>query len=310
MSLRLPDKWIWDSWFVRDGDTFHVFYLHASRALGNADLRHVHPIVGHATSTDLTNWTVVRDALIVSEPPAFDDFTTWTGSVVRDDDGLWWMFYTGTDSVGRGARQTIGAATSRDLMTWNKLSTTAMVTADPRWYREYDRDGDQAWRDPWVFRFPGDPEWHMLITAQSKDAPEDDRGVMAHATSPNLHDWTVQPPLSSPGAGFDHLEVFQFEVVDGVPVVLFCCDLDKLRGDRRVSGDGVFSCVVNADLSDIDFRKTVLFDDTIYAARLVQDHSGDWFLIGFINYRDGEFVGELSDPIPVTADPVLGIVRR
>lgn len=310
MALTLPDKWVWDSWFVRDGDTFHAFYLHASRALGNPDLRHIHPIVGHAVSTDLTNWTVVRDAIIVSEPPAFDDFTTWTGSIVRDDDGLWWMFYTGTDSVGRDKRQTIGAATSTDLLTWDKVSTEPLVTADPTWYEQFDRDGYQSWRDPWVFRFPGNPEWQMLITARSNDAPEDDRGVMGHATSPNLRDWTVRPPLSSPGSGFDHLEVFQFEIVDGVPVVLFCCDLDKLRGDRRVSDDGVFSCVVNADLSDIDFRNSILFDDSVYAARLIQNAAGEWFLIGFVNRPNGEFVGELSDPIPVTADPVRGIVRR
>jgi len=310
MVLRLPDKWIWDSWFVRDGDTFHALYLHASRALGNPDLRHVHPMVGHAISKDLTNWEVVRDALIVSEPPAFDSYTTWTGSVVRDDDGVWWMFYTGTDIDAKGNRQTIGAATSRDLMTWEKLSTKPMVVADPTWYEEFERDGEQSWRDPWVFQFPGDPEWHMLITARGLGEHENGRGVMGHATSPNLHDWTVQPPLSAPGAGFDHLEVFQFEVVDGVPVVLFCCDLDKLRGDRRTSDDGVFSCVVNADLSDVDFCNSVLFDDTIYAARLIQDQHGEWFIIGFVNHPNGEFVGELCDPIPVTADPVLGVIRR
>jgi beta-fructofuranosidase len=32
--------------------------------------------------------------------------------------------------------------------------------------------------------------------------------------------------------------------------------------------------------------------------------------MGFINEVDGKFVGELSDPIPVTADPVLGIIPR
>ena len=35
-----------------------------------------------------------------------------------------------------------------------------------------------------------------------------------------------------------------------------------------------------------------------------------WVLIGFVNHPDGEFVGELSDPIPVTADPVRGLIRR
>lgn len=309
MVLRLPDKWVWDSWFVRDGDTFHAYYLHASRALGNPDLRHVHPIVGHATSTDMVNWTIQRDALIVSEPPAFDDFTTWTGSIIKDDNGLWWMFYTGTSQNGKDRNQTIGAATSTDLTVWDKVSTEPLVVADPAWYESFDVDGYQSWRDPWVFRFPGESRWHMLITARSNHGPDDDRGVMGHAVSDDLRTWTVLPPLSEPGAGFHHLEVFQFEIVDGVPIILFCCDLDKMRGDRRVSGDGVFSLAVNADLSDIDFRKSVLFDDSIYASRLVHTDDG-WVLIGFVNYRDGEFVGELCDPIPVTADPVRGLVRR
>jgi beta-fructofuranosidase len=30
--------------------------------------------------------------------------------------------------------------------------------------------------------------------------------------------------------------------------------------------------------------------------------------MGFINEVDGQFVGELTDPIPVTADPVRGLV--
>ena len=65
MALRLEDKWIWDSWYAFDGERYHAFYLHASRALGDPVRRHRHPIIGHAVSDDLTNWTVVRDALIV-----------------------------------------------------------------------------------------------------------------------------------------------------------------------------------------------------------------------------------------------------
>jgi hypothetical protein len=88
MALRLEDKWIWDSWYVFDGQRYHAFYLHASRALGDPVRRHRHPIIGHAVSDDLTNWTVVRDAIIVSDSPAFDSWTTWTGSVIRDDNGV------------------------------------------------------------------------------------------------------------------------------------------------------------------------------------------------------------------------------
>ncbi|MDO8336947.1 MAG: glycosyl hydrolase family 32 [Microcella sp.] len=314
MALRLPDKWIWDSWYVFDGTRHHAFYLHASRALGDPERRHRHPIVGHAVSDDLVTWTVVRDALIVSESPAFDSYTTWTGSVVRDDDGVWWMFYTGTSREDGGDVQSIGAARSTDLETWTKVSTEALVTADPRHYERLDLElwHDEAWRDPWVFRFADESTWHMLITARANAGDPRSRGVMGHATSDDLLNWTVQPPLSPPGQGFGQLEVFQFEIVDGVPIVLFCCGWreyapDRLEREGRVSG--TFSVVCGERLDDLDFTRAERFDE-IYAGRLVHDPVSGWHLIGFIDHVDGEFVGELCDPIPVTADPVRGLVRR
>jgi beta-fructofuranosidase len=68
---------------------------------------------------------------------------------------------------------------------------------------------------------------------------------------------------------------------------------------------------VAQDLSDVDFNRAVMFPDTtLYAARLVKDQNGGWNLIAFINYVNGEFLGELCDPIPVTADPIKGLVPR
>jgi beta-fructofuranosidase len=315
MSLQLPDKWIWDSWYLQDDGVTHAFYLHASKALGNPDRRHRHPIVGHAVSRDLTNWTVVQDALIISDAPAFDDGTTWTGSVVQDDDGLWWMFYTGTSRAEETMVQRVGAATSPDLLTWTKVSTDALVEADPAWYEKLDLSlwHDEAWRDPWVFRFPGESTWQMLITARAAAGDPRVRGVLGHATSENLVDWTVQPPLSQPGQGFGQLEVFQFEIVDGVPILLFCCGVAELSPERRAAGEvgGVYSVAVDSRLEQVDFSGSVLFDRTdLYAARLLQDADGGWALLGFVNMVDGEFVGTLSDPIPVTADPVRGLVHR
>jgi beta-fructofuranosidase len=315
MSLQLPDKWIWDSWYVQENGLTHAFYLHASRALGDADRRHRHPIVGHAVSTDLVDWTVVEDALIVSDPGAFDDGTTWTGSVVRADDGVWWMFYTGTSRAEDSTVQRIGAATSTDLMRWDKVSRDALVEADPEHYELLDLDvwHDQAWRDPWVFRFPGEATWQMLVTARANAGDPLERGVLGHATSENLTDWTVQPPLSDPGQGFGQLEVFQFEVVDGVPVLLFCCGYAELSPARQEAGEvgGVYSVPVDARLEHVDFSTATLFPRTdLYAARLVRDIEGGWVLLAFVNVVDGAFVGTLSDPVPVTADPVLGLVPR
>ena len=316
MALRLEDKWIWDSWYAFDGERYHAFYLHASRALGDPVRRHRNPIVGHAVSDDLTNWTVVRDALIVSDSPAFDSWTTWTGSVIRDDNGLWWMFYTGTSREDGGDVQTIGGATSTDLMEWTKLSSEPMVSADARWYEKLDKTiwHDEAWRDPWVFRFENDPStWHMLVTARANHGDPATRGVLGHATSTDLLKWDVRPPLSSPGQGFGQLEVFQFELVDGVPVLVFCCGWRELSAERRAEfgeRDATYSVAVSADLTEVDFNRAKAFEDPlVYAARIIKGKDG-WYLIGFVNEVDGQFVGELCDPVPVSATVEAGLVRR
>ncbi|MEN9714564.1 MAG: hypothetical protein RJA35_31 [Actinomycetota bacterium] len=336
MALELPDKWIWDSWYVFDGERHHAFYLHASRALGDPVRRHRHPIIGHAISDDLTNWNVVRDALIVSdEPEAFDSWTTWTGSVVRAEDGKWWMYYTGTSRADGGDVQTVGAATSDDLLVWEKVSARPLVSADATWYEKLNQPEwhDEAWRDPWVFRFPagvntgaaavGVPEgadpsavWHMLVTARANaGGPVRTRGVLGHATSTDMLNWTVQPPLSKPDQGFGQLEVFQFEIVDGVPILFFCCGWRELSPERLAQfgeRDATYSVAVNADLTGIDFNKAKAFEhNLVYAARLVQGRDGGWNVIGFDNYdADGGFIGRLCDPIPVTASASQGIIAK
>ncbi|MEY4741583.1 MAG: hypothetical protein RL672_333 [Actinomycetota bacterium] len=323
MALKLPGQWVWDSWYAFDGQNHHAFYLQASRALGDPNRRHRNTSVGHAISSDLTNWTVVADAIATSESPAFDSWTTWTGSVLRHE-GKWFMFYTGTSREDAGQRQTVGLATSDDLLTWAKYEPetgagTPLVAADPRWYQTLAGGFDlEPFRDPWVFRFSDDAgqphgDWHMLTTANSVESRTGHQdGVMAHATSSDLLHWTVQPPLSAPQQGFGETEVFQFEMVDGVPIVLFCCGpvwLHQSRLDRGERG-GVYSLSVAPDLSDVDFNRAVLFDAPgLYASRLVKGSEG-WNLIGFWDAPNGSFVGELSDPIPVTADPVLGLIRR
>ncbi|HEV2929093.1 MAG TPA: hypothetical protein VGW74_10410, partial [Propionibacteriaceae bacterium] len=118
--LRLPGAWVWDFWLADDGDRYHLFFLFASRALQDERRRHHRAAIGHAVSDDLRTWVQVGDVLAASDPPAFDDLATWTGSVVRGPDGGWSLFYTGVTLVDDKIRQTIGAATSTDLEVWHK----------------------------------------------------------------------------------------------------------------------------------------------------------------------------------------------
>jgi beta-fructofuranosidase len=315
MTLKLPGQWVWDSWFAFDGEHHHAFYLQASRALGDPDRRHRNTSVGHAVSKDLKNWTVVADALTPSEAPAPDSWTTWTGSVVRQADGTWRMFYTGTSREDAGKRQTVCAATSPDLVNWTKVATLPVIAADSRWYATL-QDGFEyeAFRDPWVFQMAGETGWTMLVTAELKESVNPrQRAAMAVAKSPDLINWELQPPTSKPDQGFSETEVFQYEVVDGVPILLFCTAGPNISEERRAAGElgGVYSLPVREDLEDIDFDLATLFPDTsLYASRLIQGVDGGWNLIAFKNYVDGKFVGELCDPIPVTADPILGLVPK
>ncbi|MGW4465006.1 glycoside hydrolase family 68 protein [Micromonospora sp. NPDC004704] len=296
--LRLPDHWVWDSWYVQDDDgRWHAFFLRASRALRDPNRRHQRATIGHAVSTDLRDWTLVADALVPADSPGWDDLATWTGCTVRGPDGRWHMFYTGVSRAEDGLVQRIGRAVSDDLTTWHRHGTEPVVEADPTWYELLDRDMwyEQAWRDPWVFADPSGDGWHMLVTARANQGPASERGVVGHATSPDLVTWTARPPLSTP-AGFGHLEVPQVAVVDGQPVLLFCTNAvaDPRLGDQRIWVVDAPSVRGPWDIS----RAQPVAHPHLYAPRLVPDGDRGWALIGFLDHVDGTFVGEITDPVP------------
>jgi len=306
--LKLPDAWLWDFWFARQGDVHHVFYLQASRALQDPDRRHLRACIGHSTSTDLRSWTRQPDALVHGDAPAFDQTATWTGSVVQGPDGRWYLFYTGLERTDRGLRQQIALAISADLTTWERFGDRPVAVADPRWYSGLADSPqpwqDEHWRDPWVFADPGGDGWHMLITARANHGPHDERGVIGHARSRDLLTWTVQPPLTEPGLGFGQLEVPQVAVVDGQAALVFSCLGAELRPRMRQQSPtgGTWAVAVASLTGPYPVQEAVpLTDDSLYSGRLVQDGAGDWQLVAFHNRSaDGRFIGELSDPMPVT----------
>lgn len=303
--LRLADHWVWDSWQAFDGEHHHLFFLRASRALHDPDRRHMRASIGHARSTDLTQWQLLPDALVPADAPAWDDLATWTGSVVRAPDGTWRMFYTGVSRAENGILQRVGVAASDDLVTWHRRPDP-LTEADPRWYEKYDAGVwfDEAWRDPWVLADPGGDGWHMLVTARSREGAPAGRSVIGHATSPDLETWTVRPPLSAP-AGFGQMEVPQVAVVDGKPFLLFCCWPVHMTPERRASwtGGGMWVAPGDSLLGPWDLEHAQTFDHpSLYAARLVERGPDDWVLVGFRDIEEGRFVGEITDPLPVVRD--------
>lgn len=304
--LLLPDSWVWDSWYLDDGERYHAFYLKASRALHDPDRRHHRASIGHAVSHDLGDWTELPDALVPSDGPAFDDLATWTGSTILDADGVAHLFYTGICRATGDRIQRIGHAVSRDLVTWERLDLEP-VEADPRWYETADLLGHSPWRDPWVLRDDVAGGWRMLVTASTSEGSGSGRGCVGTAVSDDLLHWTVEAPLTGP-AGLHQLEVPQTVQVDGQWVLVWCMrdiDLDPraaLPGDGGPAITGTWTAPADGPAGpfDLDSAEPIRVDGC-YAGRVVTDRSGAPVLLSFVDrVADGGFGGWITDPVPLT----------
>ena len=310
--LNLADDWVWDFWLADDEDRFHVFYLHASKSLGDAGRRHRAARIGHAVSTDLRDWEARGDVIDVGARGAFDETATWTGCVVRDEEGVWRMFYTGAgflaDWPDLRNLESVGVATSIDLEQWSK-QPAPVVRADTRWYETLGTSTwpEEAWRDPWVYQDRGDGRWHMLVTARSNHGPVDDRGVIGHAVSDDLLHWTVEEPLAGPNLGFAHLEVPQLlpPSTQTAGAIVFCCSRGALSQRRRDEGGqgGVWLLPLAGDSHASVNRPERLTGESLSSGRIVVDSGGNLALLAVRQLdADGNFLGGLTDPMPLTID--------
>lgn len=290
--LSRTEDWVWDSWYVVEGDTLHAFTLTAPKLLGNPELRHVNARVGHSVSHDGITWTHLQDAIGPSDGDGFDSQATWTGCIVREANE-WHMFYTGIDREHRERRQAIGHAVSLDLHSWTRVATSPIVraTADYALLGNV-HDGSEHFRDPWVFRHDG--SWHMLVTASDPAG----WGTIGHATSPDLMTWDTRSPLVS-NSGFKQLEVTQTICLDGQWVVLFCAAEKDVCRDDVLAGWGTYSAPADGPLGPFHLDRAELFAPNVYAARAVL-FRGQWVLFGFISDgTEAGFDGVISDPLPL-----------
>ncbi len=305
--LELKDKWVWDSWYVEDNGLWHAFFLQADRSLGDPELRHWNVTHGHATSTDLMNWDYKGTVFGPSPDPAFDDFTTWTSFVVKDDSGVWNLFYTGTSKSEDGKFQRIGRATSSDLENWERQGIALDLKGPNSEHYEslnLSRWKDSSLRDPWIIRDPEGDGWLMYFTARSPN-PEDTlaSGAIGLARSNDLTTWTLEPPVFV--GGFGEIEVPSVFQKNGKWYCLFCTTEQFWSEEFRENYDGEGTSGNHYLIADhhlgpwkiapgpfLDGSKTC----DRYAPRWIGKDGRDYY-IACNRGPDDTFEGTLIDPI-------------
>ena len=323
MVIALEKKWIWDSWYVNDGTRWHGFFLQADKSLDDPDLRHFNVSQGHAVSDDLTNWTHLGTCLAPSAEPAWDDYTTWTGSVIQGDDSTWHLFYTGSRHSEDGMYQRIGHATSKDLHSWERVGDGRCLDLTGPAAQYYETEHmvghwhDRAMRDPWVMRDPAGSGWLMFFTARIPDVAEANAGgAIGFAKSPDLMTWTLQPPVFS--GGFGQLEVPQVFRVEEKWYCLFCTSSQHWSEGYRQSNPqspvtGNHYLIADDPRGPWQIAPGPFLDGAEpcrrYAARILETDQG-LRILGFADGGKAQFGGYVMNPEPVVvgADGLLSVV--
>ncbi len=307
--FAITDKWVWDFWFAEEKDTWHMFYLMAPKSLVDPDLRHWNVSIGHAVSRNLFDWEDLGQCFEPSISPSWDDYTTWTGSVIREGTD-WHLFYTGTSKEENGKKQRIGHAISKNLHNWNRVDNGLVLDIDPCHYEEYTPGWwhDRAMRDPYVIKNPREEGWLMYYTARVPGTKEpNEGGAIGLAKSKDLYEWENLPPAFA--GGFGQLEVPQVLEISGNWYCLFTTmkvhwSEEYKKANRQSGVSGTHYLISKNPKGPWKIAPGKFLDGhdpcRRYSGKITK-WGGQYFFLGFHDQDNkNRFIGEISDPIPVS----------
>ena len=308
--LKINDKWVWDFWLANDNNKWYCYFLQADKSLKDPDLRHNNVTQGLATSKDLINWDYYGTVLSPSKKENFDDYTVWTGSILKEN-SKWHYFYTGRNKKEKGVKQRIGHALGNSLYSFERCDNGLALDLDPDIYLEFTENGfwkDQAMRDPWVMKHPKENKYIMAYTARASiDDDPYQCGVIGMAESINLYDWKSSKPLF--GGLFSQLEVPQIFQVNNKWYCLFCNHPEDWSDEFKKNYNGPIRRGTHYLISD-NFDGpweiapgsflTSEAEVELYAGRILQIENNYFFMAFLHDDKDGNFIGEISDPIPLS----------
>ncbi len=319
--LELKDQWIWDFWVTKDSSNiWHCYFLKADKSLGDPNKRHFNVSQGHATSTNLKDWTHLGTTWKPATSEAFDDYTTWTGSVFNFNN-QWHYFYTGTSRKEKGMLQRIGHAIGQDLHHWEKVGDGLALDLDTNLYEEYRPDfwHDRALRDPWVMQHPTLKDtFLMAYTARTPRSDEaNECGAIGLAVSKDLNNWKAIHPLFE--GMFGQLEVPQIFQWKNKWYCTFCVAPEHWSKKYKSTYQGRIVAGTHYLIAD-NFEGpwnvapgpffTSRSQLDLYAGRFIFNQDELLFMAFYHDDEDGNFIGKVSDPflVRVEKDGILTLL--
>lgn len=167
------ETWIGDPMPYYDGEKINIFYLEDLR---DGDVG-FHPW-SLFTTNNFYEYEDVGEVIPYSKNTQDQDLALGTGSVIKDNNGLYHAFYTGHNPKMM-PKEAIMHATSTDLRNWTKVPEDTFLAGD-----QYEGND---FRDPYVIYNEDYKEYWMLITTR-----KDKSGVIALYTSNDLKAWEDQ----------------------------------------------------------------------------------------------------------------------
>ncbi len=179
-----------DHCFIERDGVMHVFYNRGY--IGYDWPEQHHDTIGHATSTDLVNWTIHTPVLSVS-PDDFGTFQVWSPAVIEKD-GRFYMLYTG---VNENIAQASCLAVSEDLFHFRKYEKNPVYIPGP-WSR-WDADSWSDCRDSFVLR-DGDTFYQYVCVSTFTESGErvPETGI---TSSSDLISWKEEGTFRMPSCG-------------------------------------------------------------------------------------------------------------
>lgn len=159
---------MWDSYLLRDDDTYQLFYLQNENypAVDPQRSSSLLASVGRAESTDLVHWTTLPPLNFESYDNDYSlDGHMFIGQAPVKHQGEYYFFFDPRPRSQPGGSP-LYALRSPDLGSWSPIPGGPFLQPTPPYY------GGSAWRDLFLSYDPTEQIWHGYLCAQTATRPK------------------------------------------------------------------------------------------------------------------------------------------